>query len=121
MFTKDLEVYKLSLDLVVEIYTATQKFPKSETFGMTSQLRRAAVSVPSNLAEGGGRTSAKELLYFISVARGSNAELETLIVVAGRVGLIADIRDLKSRSDSIGKMLSGLSKSVRAHRDSESG
>jgi four helix bundle protein len=74
---KDLRVWKQSVDLALEIYRHTQNFPKNELYGLTSQLRRAAVSVPSNIAEGKGRSSDKELILFLHHSRGSLLELET--------------------------------------------
>ena len=74
---KDLDVWKKGMDLVEKIYSISNSFPDSERFGLTSQIRRAAISVPSNIAEGTGRKSDKELLQFISMALGSLAELET--------------------------------------------
>jgi len=88
---KELEVYQLAMDLVVDIYKATGCFPESEVFGLTSQLRRAAVSVPSNLAEGAGRESVKELKNFINIARGSAVEIETQIIIAGRLNYIKSV------------------------------
>ena len=88
MTHKDLEVYKNSLDLVEQIYQLTANLPSSENFGLTSQLRRAAVSLPSNIAEGAGRKGDKELLQFISIAMGSLAELETQYLIAVRLSYI---------------------------------
>jgi len=79
---KDLEVWKLAVSLVKEIYQATRKFPPSESFGLTNQIRRAAVSVPSNIAEGQGRNSGKEFRQFLSFGLGSLGELETQLIIA---------------------------------------
>ena len=87
---KDLDVWKRSMDLVEEIYKITSKFPSSEIYGLTSQLRRAAVSVPSNIAEGASRKGDKELLYFINVAIGSIAEIETQMLIAVRLKYISE-------------------------------
>ena len=85
-----LVVWQRGVDLVEEIYRLTQNFPSSERFGLISQLRRAAVSIPSNIAEGHARTSRKEFLQFLSQAYGSTAEVYTQLVIAGRVGLLTE-------------------------------
>jgi len=82
---KDLDVWKYSMDLVEEIYRLTYKFPDSERYGLTSQIRRAAISIPSNIAEGAGRKSDKELIQFVSIALGSLTELETQYLIAVRL------------------------------------
>jgi four helix bundle protein len=107
---KELRVWQQAMDLVVAIYTATQKFPKDELYGLVSQMRRAAVSVVSNIAEGKGRNSRKELGHFASNARGSLHELETQVLVAARLHYITgDVeQELLSRTSEIGKMLTGL-------------
>ncbi|MFN4300344.1 MAG: four helix bundle protein [Thermaurantimonas sp.] len=76
---RDLDVWKKSMELSVDIYNITQSFPSTELYGLTSQLRRAAVSVASNIAEGSGRSSTKEVLQFLNIANGSLAEIETLL------------------------------------------
>lgn len=83
---KELDVWKKGMDLVEKIYSLSASFPAEERFGLTSQIRRAAVSVPSNIAEGAARKSDKELLQFISIAIGSLAELETQYLIAIRLG-----------------------------------
>ena len=84
---QDLRVWRNAMELTVNIYLATRKFPAEETYGLSSQLRRAAVSVPSNIAEGKGRSSDKELLQFLSRARGSIYELQTQLEIAECLGL----------------------------------
>jgi four helix bundle protein len=81
---KYLKVWQISMDIAEQIYSLTQGFPKQETYGLTSQLQRAAVSIPSNLAEGHTRDSTKEFLHFISIPLGSLAELETQLILAQR-------------------------------------
>ena len=95
---------------VVEIYKATQSFPKDEVYGLVSQLRRAAVSIPSNLAEGYGRNSTRELHQFIGNSRGSAAEVETQVEIARDLGFIANERAERLLADiaEIGRMLTGL-------------
>ena len=84
---KELVVWQKSMDLVVLIYELTSKFPKSELFGITSQMRRASVSIPSNIAEGWGRKSSKEYQQFMSIAYGSTLELETQLILSKRLKL----------------------------------
>jgi len=85
---RDLVVWQKAMELVTEIYRVTQKFPKEEIFGLMSQLRRAAVSVPSNIAEGQGRLTEKEFRQFLGNARGSLAEVETQIIIAQNLGYL---------------------------------
>ncbi|HOM41738.1 MAG TPA: four helix bundle protein, partial [Bacteroidales bacterium] len=85
---RNLEVWNKSVELVTEIYKVTESFPKSELYGLTNQIRRSAVSIPSNIAEGAARASSKELLQFLSVALGSVAELETQLIVSGNLNFI---------------------------------
>jgi len=86
---KDLDIWKIGIELVAEVYRATGEFPREEVYGITSQLRRAAVSIPSNIAEGAARTSRKEFLQYLYIALGSLAELETQIVISERLGFLA--------------------------------
>ena len=88
---KKLIVWQKAMDLVDEVYSLQRGLPKSEIFGLGDQLRRAVVSIPSNIAEGNGRTSPKELAHFLSIARGSVYEVVTQLIVAKRQGLIPDI------------------------------
>src|SRR5581483_6916680 len=98
-----------------EIYQDTKSFPKEETYGLTSQLRRAAVSVPSNIAEGKGRSSEKELVHFLNNARGSLFELETQINLAQRLGFLsADAAErLFTRAREVGRLVNGLIRPFR--------
>lgn len=111
-----LDVWTKSLDLVVRIYKATETFPKDEKFGLTSQIRRAAVSVPANIAEGAGRRSEKEFAYFLSNAQGSASEVETELLIAHRLGYLnLDVfGELQESLDKIGQMLHGLARHVRS-------
>ena len=88
---KDLDVWKKAMELVEEIYRVSKDFPSNEQYGLTTQIRRAAVSIPSNIAEGSGRKGDKELLLFLSVALGSLAEVETQILIAVRLEYIEEI------------------------------
>jgi four helix bundle protein len=107
---RDLKVWQRSIDLATGIYQLTENFPVSEMYGLTSQMRRAAVSVASNIAEGWGRRSRKDYARFVLVARGSNDELQTQLVIAERLGFCntQQFGEASALSDEIGKMLSGL-------------
>ena len=104
---RDLQIWQKSMELTVAVYRITQSFPRDEMFGLTSQLRRCAISIPSNIAEGQGRSSEREFLHFLSIARGSNCELQTQLEIARRLGL-ADtqlLNDAESLSHETGKMI----------------
>lgn len=90
MYHKDLEVYKQSISLVKYIYEITNKYPKEETFGLISQMKRAVISIPSNIAEGNARFSDKETLHFVDIALGSIAELDTQLDISKELGYISD-------------------------------
>lgn len=107
---RDLEVWKVAMDLAAECYRATKTFPKDELFGMTSQIRRAAASIPANIAEGQGREHTKEFLNHLSIARGSLKELETHLLLCQRVALLkkTDLPALMTLCDRISQMLARL-------------
>lgn len=109
---ENLEVSKKSIDFVVKVYRATDHFPSEEKFGLTSQIRRASVSVPANIAEGAARTSSKEFMHFLSISQGSASEVETEILIAHRLGFLSEeiYSDLVGNLDEIGRMISGLRK-----------
>ena len=111
----DLEVWQAAMELVVKIYEVTKRFPKDEMYGLTSQLRRASVSVPSNIAEGKGRSSDRELTQFLCHARGSLFEAQTQIQIAGRLGHLSEQESqfLQQETTRICQMLNGLIRSVR--------
>jgi len=113
---QDLEVWKKSIAWVETIYNISTNFPLEEKYGMTSQLRRAAVSVPANIAEGAARSGTGEFLQFLSVAGGSLAEVETLLILAHRLKLLPKEKAemLLDEAKEIGKMLSGLKRSLRS-------
>lgn len=113
---KDLLVWQQSIDLTANIYALTSSFPKSELFGLSSQIQRAAVSVPSNIAEGHARDSTKEYLRFISIALGSLAEVETQLVIANKLQFLNNemMGELLGKTGEIGRMLRGLQKSLKA-------
>jgi four helix bundle protein len=113
---KELKVWSKSMDLAVSIYGLTSKFPEEERFGLTSQLRRAAVSIPSNIAEGSSRGSNKEFFHFLRIADGSSAEVETQLLIASRLGFVND-DPLSQHVVEIRKMLAGLIRSLLTAKD----
>jgi four helix bundle protein len=112
MTHKDLTVWKKSMRLVLLIYKHTQSFPKEELYGIVSQMRRAATSIPSNIAEGYGRNSNKELIRFLYVALGSSSELETQIIISFHLKYLQEkeYEELVQLNDEVRKMLSSLIK-----------
>jgi four helix bundle protein len=111
---RDLEVWKRFIALVKDIYDATSQFPPAENFGLVQQIRRAAVSIPSNIAEGQFRNSTKEFKQFLSIALGSAAELETQLIIAHQVNYlpISEFNSLLNGLEIIMKMLKKLSISI---------
>lgn len=112
---KDLDVWKLSIDLVVKVYELTNQFPKEEKYRLVNQMRRSSVSIPSNIAEGAARTSAKEFANFISISLGSLSELETQLIISEKLFLL-DINSLEKIMNDliqIRKMLLGLRNSLK--------
>jgi four helix bundle protein len=107
---RDLRVWQISMDFVEIIYRHTRQFPKHEVYGLTSQIQRAAVSIPSNIAEGHTREHLKEYLHHISMSQASLAELETQLEIATRLEYISkeDCADLSTRSSALGKQLYAL-------------
>jgi four helix bundle protein len=112
---RDLKVWQQSMDLVEGIYSATRPFPAEERFGLTMQVRRAAVSVPSNIAEGSRRKRRKAFLHHLDIALGSQAEVEVQLELAYRLGFLAqvDYQPLQSSVEEIGRMLNGLIRSLQ--------
>ncbi len=111
---KKLIVWQKAYVLVRMIYTHSQKFPSTELYGLTSQIRRAAVSVLANIAEGSERQHKKEFLQFLSVARGSLAEVETYLMLAKDLGYLneEEFRNLEEQRGEVGRLLRGLCKSI---------
>jgi len=105
---KNLDVWRDSIDLVAEVYSISSSFPKDEVYGLTSQMRRSAVSIPSNIAEGAARQTEKEFIHFLYVASGSNAELETQLIIAKKLNFIQDIDCLQQKVVLVQKKLHGL-------------
>lgn len=110
----NLAVWKYAVEFVTDIYKVTECFPKSEMYGLTSQIRRSAVSVPSNIAEGAARTSQKEFLQFLSIAIGSLAELDTQLLIAKNLSYLKgqSYDELSSQLISVRKMALGLKNSI---------
>ena len=111
---QDLEVWKLSINFVKEIYRLIEKFPPIEIYGLTNQIRRAVVSIPSNIAEGQGRSSAKEFRQFLAIALGSLAEIETQLIITREINFLGseETEPLLVTIDRIRKMIKALSKSI---------
>ncbi len=112
---RDLIAWQKAMALVVEIYRATQAFPPEERYGLTSQLRRAAVSMPSNIAEGKGRYAAGDTVHFMVQARGSLLEVETQVLIARTLGYLTDhdAEALLRRTEELGRILNGLISALR--------
>ncbi len=111
---RDLDVWKKSIDLVTLIYKHTADNPKEEMYGLTSQIRQCAVSIPSNIAEGSARTTKKDFSHFLAIALGSAAELETQLIISRNLGFLQDavLDDLVLELTSIRRMTLGLRKSI---------
>jgi four helix bundle protein len=109
---KELRVWNKAMDLARLVYSVTGDFPKSETYGLSSQMRRSAVSIASNIAEGSARGTRKDFKQFVSIARGSNCELQTQLILARRLafGTAARLTEAEELTHDVGQMLSGLSK-----------
>lgn len=114
-----LEVWKQSMQLVKEVYLLTKKYPKEELFALTSQTKRAAVSIPSNIAEGMGRNCKKDTIQFLHIARGSLYELETLLNIAVMVEIISeqDFYTFPNKIDEVVRILNGLIKRYEQRTD----
>ena len=111
---RELIAWQKAMDLAEAVYQVTQEFPREEVYGLTSQLRRAAVSIPSNIAEGQGRRSTKEFTHFLGVAYGSLQEVETQIILATRLGYCRDGQEarLLEGTAEVGKLINGLTKAL---------
>ena len=112
---RDLQVWQAAIRLAEEVYRLSARLPKQEIYGLTSQLQRSAISIPSNIAEGHGRNSNKEFDHFLGIALGSLAELETQVILAQRLNYLGEkeITPALQIADEIGKMLKGLQQSLR--------
>jgi four helix bundle protein len=110
----DLSIWKKSIDFSFDMYKITNSFPQDERFGLISQMRKSAVSIPSNIAEGAGRNSDKEFIHFLGISNGSSNELLTQIIISNRLGFISNsvTESVLSKIDEIQKMNHGLKKSL---------
>jgi four helix bundle protein len=112
---RDLDVWHLGVELAETVYRVTARFPKSELFALSSQMRRAAVSIPSNIAEGRARDSTREFLHFLAVSRGSLAELETQLELAIRLDYTdSELAAARFQTEVLGKKINRLQTSIRA-------
>lgn len=111
---KDLVVWQKAMELVAEVYLIAKKLPKEELFALNDQIRRSAISIPSNIAEGQGRNSTKEFIQFLAISKGSKAELETQLLLCVKMDYLnnKDIETAISLIQEVGKMLNGLQKSL---------
>lgn len=110
---KDLDVWKAGIELALQIYEISKDFPREEIYSLTSQIRRSAVSIPSNIAEGAARSSDKEFVQFLYVALGSLAEVETQVILAEKLSYLSNSDDLYVRLQSTKQMLIGLIKYLK--------
>jgi len=114
-----LEAWKLSRKLATDVYKLTKNFPKEEMFGLTAQIRRSAVSIPSNIAEGAARSGPREFAQFLSIARGSASELDTQLLIAADLGYMEENDPAFTLLNRVSRLLTGLHKTIRI-RKSES-
>jgi four helix bundle protein len=112
---RDLDVWQIAMDLVVEVYQLSKAFPADERFGLTAQVRKAVVSIPTNVAEGHARTGVGEYSHFVSIARGSTAEVETELLIAERLDYVGrdKIAATLDKTDHISRMLTNLRRSLK--------
>ena len=110
---KELKVWHVGMDLVFSVYKATELFPKHEIYGLVSQMRRCAVSIPSNIAEGSSRQNAKEFMQFLYIANGSLSELDTQLIISQRLNYISDIQIYEEPIRQLRSMISELIKSLQ--------
>lgn len=110
MYYKDMEVWKESITLVLAVYKITNDFPADEKYGIVPQMRRCAVSIPSNISEGVVKTSNKDSVRFIEIAMGSLAELDTQLVISEKLGYISSMEIIKPQIDKVFALLRGVKK-----------
>lgn len=111
---RDLIAWQNAMDLVEAVYHVSKCFPREELYGLTVQLRKAAVLMPSNIAEGQGRQTTSDFLHFLAISKGSLNEAETQVLLAGRLGYIgeAEITDVRARSAEVGRLVNGQMRSL---------
>ncbi len=109
---KDLKVWQKAIKVVTKVYSDTSSFPKEEMYGTTSQIRRCAISIPSNIAEGAGRSTKKDFSHFLDIAKGSSFELETQLIISKELNYLdkVNFENLTTELDEIQKMITGLQK-----------
>ncbi|MEN9522626.1 MAG: hypothetical protein RL065_1003 [Bacteroidota bacterium] len=119
---KDLKVRKEAVDLTVEVYEMAKLFPKEELYSLTQQIKRSAISIPSNIAEGAGRNGTNEFSNFLGISNGSSYELQTQIIIANKLNFISDnqLIGMEQRLDYIQKMIFNLQKSIKENKQSNS-
>ncbi len=110
---KQLDTWQQAMQLVKMVYGVTATFPREELFGLTSQMRRAAISIPSNIAEGAGRSGSKEFAHFLDIARGSLSELDTQLEIAVMLGYLSAALPVMAQTQRVGALLTGLQKSIK--------
>ena len=109
----ELVAWQVSVELVKDLYKLTETFPAKETYGLASQIRRAAISVPSNIAEGAARTTKREFAHYLSMARGSLSEIDTQLTIAKQLGYIDNDEEVQQKLDRVFGLIGGLLKSIR--------
>jgi four helix bundle protein len=109
----DLKAWQVGIDLVKEVYAVTSGFPKEEIYCLTSQMRRAAISIPSNIAEGAARSGSREFVHYLMVARGSLSELETQIHISCQLGYMPDGSAVVSKIEELFRIMAGLIESLK--------
>ena len=112
---KDLIAWQKAMSLVEHVYQISRSFPKEELYGLTSQVRRAAVSIPSNIAEGHCRNGPREFVHHLSIALGSLGEMETQLILAHRLGYLGDASPVLEMASETGRLLVGLTHSLERH------
>lgn len=112
---RDLDVWQKAMDLVIVCYKLAQQFPSNEKYGLISQIQKAAVSVPANIAEGQARQYVKEFIHHLSIAQGSLAEVETYVQLAERLGYVnkGGVQTILITADQVARMIAGLQKSLK--------
>ncbi len=110
MYYKEMEIWKEAVELVTDIYKITEEYPKNELFGIVSQIRRAAISIPSNIAEGSVKHSDKETLRFLDIALGSLAELDTQMLISQNLDFISNYKEFEQKISKVRALLTGLIK-----------